>query len=144
MKLQPMTDFVLRIDDYKRESHNTERAYCLINNYANFLKQSLKLSMFVPCDENDVPLEEPKDFKFFMQGVGGHIDVTYQEYKQYQQAKERVIFEALSFVRCRDVYFIEKKGVTLFCYPLNNFETIEDLVKYDLTLTDSAIKQLNL
>jgi hypothetical protein len=126
-KLIPMVDFVLN------QSVNlpfvTRFANC--ESYAKFLKQPLKLGFFIPCDENDVPLVEPKDYVCFINGIGGHIDVTFQEYKLYQQAKERVLFEGFE-----NIELIKK------LIKLN--ETIEILDDLGLNLTNSAIKKLEL
>jgi hypothetical protein len=60
MQLISMTDFVLEQVNPK----NTDSQFCeKIIYYANFLKQPLKLEMFVPCDEDSNVLEEPIRFK---------------------------------------------------------------------------------
>ena len=100
--------------------------------YANFLKQPLKLGMFVPCDENDVPLGEPKNYDLWCK----YGDFT--QYgksltaicKPYQQAKDRVLFEGF-----------DEHQAKLTC---ELYSTIEDLINFNLTLTASAIKQFEL
>ena len=67
MKLISMTDFVLGIEQNsytKTEKYNIIEwqskceSFDKIIKYANFLKQPLKLGMFVPCDENGNVLED--------------------------------------------------------------------------------------
>lgn len=126
MKLISMTDYVFEqkrpipsadlheMDYYYKEYEIVEKIF----NYANFLKQPLKLGMFVPCDENDVPLDEPKDYEHNVKK------------REYQQAKERVIFEGF-----------EKYSPQLLC---EMFNAIEEITKLDITITDSVIKKYNL
>ena len=87
--LIPMTDFVLKY--YSDETMDELQILDLINNYANFLKQPLKLEMFVPCDDEGIVLEEPKIEEEY---VDEH---TTQIFAQYQydldKAKEKVLFE---------------------------------------------------
>lgn len=102
MKLISMIDFVLEQEKYWNYEttglENSIRKYkdCVlqINNYAKFLKQPLKLEMFVPCDENGNLLEEI----MFSEQV--HIYLNYQEKQDYvkrcdvyKKAKEKVLFE---------------------------------------------------
>ena len=60
--LIPMTDFVNNVGNMENyPSH--EKALSWIYNYATFLKQPLKLEMFVPCDEggNIIPIPKSED-----------------------------------------------------------------------------------
>ena len=88
--LIPMTDFVNNVGNMKNyPSH--EKALSWIYNYATFIRQPLKLEMFVPCDEDGNVLEEPKIEEEY---VDEH---TTQIFAQYQydldKAKEKVLFE---------------------------------------------------
>lgn len=91
-----------------------------------------------------------------------YVTVTSQEQadrlkaicKPYQQAKDRVLFEGFEIIKpsekcyillCSkntDCQFLLEKD---FSFNIERYMdiTIEDLVKYDLTLTASAIKQFN-
>jgi hypothetical protein len=122
-KLISMTDFVLEQNKKLKNAPDAYDQYCKIVNYANFLKQPLKLEMFVPCDEDGNFLEEPID------SIGGVELYT----KKYQQAKDEVLFE----------YY---EGFLLFSKEDLNNQTIEHLLKdsFDYILTKSAIKQINL
>lgn len=152
-KLISMTDYVLEvITDKTGKSTLDYRDYAYnkmlkIENYANFLKQKLSIEMFVPCKLVEgvwVVLEEPKENdlcgSFFDMQVGFH------QKKEYQEAKDRVLFEGFKLTKMGDTLLIEfKDGCVGRYYSIDNmFEwyciTIEDLVKYNLELTASAQK----
>ena len=57
MKLISLSDYVLQLWDDKLMSEIGIRAI----NYAKFLKQPLKLEMFVPCDDEGNILKAPTD-----------------------------------------------------------------------------------
>ena len=62
-------------------------------NFDNFLKQSLKLEMFVPGDEDGNILKEPKRWEEYLQypdSFDGNKE--WDELYDYQQAKEKVLF----------------------------------------------------
>ena len=115
-KLISMTDFVL-LDKYAGSPINMNKQY------ANLLKQTLKLGMFVPCDEKGNVLEEPTP-----------EDILYDDniYGQYQQAKARVLFEGFKYVNNRHVY----NGFITFNKESILGKTIEDLITYNLTLIE--------
>ena len=105
------------------------------DNFDSFLSQSLELWMFVPCDEDGNVLEEPDSI-----GVGNYFYYE-KALDQYQQAKERCLFEGLQFdYETATVYY----GIGLVIYMLGASKTIEDLVKYNLELTPTAQKQIGL
>lgn len=86
-KLISMTDFVLKqIEQFKKDGAPQRIQY--LGNYANFLKQTLKLEMFVPCDDDGNILEELNE-------IGGIVQYP-EELKQYQKAQEKVIFEGFT------------------------------------------------
>ena len=144
MKLISMTDFVLEqtknfnavvYDDLETASINLiER----IENYANFLNQPLKLEMFVPCNENGNVLEEPKRWKDYLQypdSFDGNKE--WDELYDYQQAKEKVLFEGFKIYDYKlNVFFYlgrrktlsydkkRKDFITIGLLP----ETVEDLI----------------
>lgn len=104
--------------------------------HAKFLQQTPTLGMFVPCDEDGNVLKEPNHY-------GKSIETTRECIKQYQQAKQRVIFEGF------EAYFVTESITALRYDETNNLwfytdgqvtfnsklvKTIEDLVPYNLTL----------
>jgi hypothetical protein len=176
-KLISTTDFVIRAmqsPDYVDE--NGERPYkesaiikngvslsdCfrITYNYANFLKQPLKLGMFVPCDENDVPLDEPKNYDLwckygdFTQYGKSLTDIC----KPYKEAQDRVLFDGFEVIGQSEGFCeIELKNgdfwmtfvggeikVTNQFNQEYSVHIIEDLIQENLTLTASAIKQFEL
>jgi hypothetical protein len=131
-KLIPMTDFVLErskqsIIDLTFEESIKKSIKILkeIFEYAKFLKQPLKLEMFVPCDEDGNILEEPDC----------NLDIRVSEMKEYQKAKEKVIFEG--FELCPNNGNVLKKGNILI--NISNLETIEDLIPYNLEVKNEIL-----
>jgi len=147
-----MTDFVLEqykiwCDDNNPDCRSTERYISRTKNYATFLKQPLKLGMFVPCDENDDVLEEPNDYKYYIHDdeTGAYDGPHEKDCIKYMQAKERVLFEGfyMDFDEGYICPFLENYPVGFFnlsywCLS-DRFKTIEDLVKYNLKLTKNPL-----
>ena len=153
--LIPMTDFVIEYAPKFNPFGTDEQILCLdyIHNYAKFLKQPLKLEMFVPCDEEGDILEEPTNYKKRLLNMMTEYN---DEVYTYYQAKAKVLFEGFELVR-----FIDKENP---CYVVSNGEnevtfhiglynfskgvkfakTIEDLIHIKPILTESAIKQIGL
>lgn len=134
-KLVSMTDFVLeQITINQFDEDFTSK----VVNYANFLKQPLKLGMFIPCDDNDVPIEKPV--------VTSDTALTkIIETKEYLDALDKVIFPCLQVQKIPEwnCYMIYVTGTRekLFRYSINRSLkehgeplNVEDLVKYGLTL----------
>lgn len=163
MKLISMTDFVLQVV----QTPNVNEAICWeqtesrlqkIYQYSLFLKQPLKLEMFVPCDPDGNVLEKPEEH--FPTGNNNLEEQIFIKQKQYQQAKQKVLFngfkstarfkvssglEDMSFLCFNNgntqvlvTDFTQEEPKTETCY------TIEDLIKFKLLITESAIKQLAL
>ena len=158
MKLIPMTDFVLQFDKPVRYFEDqSDFLNCQVDymgkvmNYAQFLKQTLNLGMFVPCDEDGDILDEPEDYELRLTNMMTEYN---DEVYRHKQAKEKVLFEGFELVR-----FIKKENP---CYVVSNGEnevtfhiglynfskgvrfanTIEDLIHIQPILTESAIKQI--
>ena len=128
MKLMSMTDFVLR----ETNSPTTlAESFQRCVTYANFLKQPLKLEMFVSVDEVGNLLEEPLQEHY--------TDCTeYQNAKdwlynleKYKQAKEKVLFKGFDLSTAK--YHCDR-----------NDRTIEYFTSFEVELTPNAIKQLGL
>lgn len=139
--LIPMTDFVLRINEIEKEIDQffdswRMKQLRIIENYAKFLKQPLKIEMFVPCDEDGNVLEEPKIEE---EDVDEH---TTQIFAQYQydldKAKEKVLFEGFrpyedyECAKYEEVYVDEEVCDGKF--------TVEDLIK-DVGVTKIKLSQ---
>lgn len=106
-----------------------------ILNYANALSQTPRLGHFIPCDENDVPLEEPKENNYNMQS-----DVAYDLFNkntiEYQQACERVLFEGCKYDSQRKAVVCNAK----YIFYVGYYVVYEDLIKHNLPLTDNGAK----
>jgi len=152
-KLIPMTDFVLKqgcigmeVQSISHQHSDRTRRFYLIQSYAKFLKQPLKLEMFVPCDEDGNVLEKPleSDYDNYDLIEGGNV-VDYEQFggacENYNKAKEKVLFEGCSMFDKINISF--GNGYLLNSNHLNELK-IEDLIKLNLTLTKTALKQIGL
>lgn len=157
-----MTDFVFQEHNkfcdlpYKELEKEYDYALTLIakfRNYAEFLKQPLTLGMFVPCDADGNVFDktpEEKESNLRSSRDGGWWQEYYEYRDKYQEAKDRVLFEGFELSITKDA-IINNALVIIRMHKDNNFScsgkqvvTIEDLVKYDLVLTESAKKQIGL
>lgn len=106
-------------------------------NYANALSQTPRLGHFIPCDENDVPLEKPKNYESWLRKkLNTPYDADLSKYEKYQQACDRVLFEG-----CK--YDSERKAVVCnakYIFYVNYNITYEDLIKRNLPLTKVGAK----
>lgn len=128
-----MTDFVLSISKQTtNEGNSLVRNFNTIKNYAQFLKQPLKLEMFVPCDENhggvlkkpcDEELEKFKGLQY------GDFDCNYTYLFDYNQAKEKVLFEGFDDIEAINYHISRERNIEY----LSKFGNIE--------LTENALKQ---
>ena len=134
MKLISMTDFVLeQVKNAKYEEfHQVNETFVnKVINYAKFLKQPLKLWMFVPCDENSNVLEHPKNYhKNIVIDELKRIDNYNNLIKEYEQAKERCLFE-----------WQDGFDYKTIC---EMFTDLEDIIDFQFELTPTAIKQLDI
>ena len=135
IRLKSMTDFVL---ENSKEPYVEGTKYKDIVSYAHFLKKPLKLGYFIPCDENDKPLEEPINFKIweklhFNNGKSEKGTIGFKEHEKYQEAKQRVLFEYQWEFQSWDSSDMENSR-------------IEDLLSDELTyiLTETAIKEIGI
>ena len=139
-KLISMTDFVLE----QKETYTLDYPQIMwyqyeitklnkIRNYANLLKQPLELWMFVPCDDNGNIKKEPlkRDYNT--------VNINNSYFKEYQQAKERCLFEGFVI---KDCLLINKKNIIVINYLSD--KTIEHIVNNEIELTETAIKQIGL
>ena len=145
-RLKSMTDFVLeqnytttldmsQIDLYDKELSILEK----IRNYAKFLKQPLKLEMFVPCDEYGNVLEEPKIKE---EEIDEHTTQIFAKYQYYlDKAKEKVLFEGFKpyedyeCAKYEDVYVDEEVCDGKFTIE----ELIKDVGKTKIKLSQTAL-----
>lgn len=144
-----MTDFILQ--EEKKGLQNTDRhlRFEKILKYAKFLKQPLTLGMFIPCDEDGNVLGEPQMRNERNSFDEEDMDYDAQELHDYIKAKRKILFigvEKLQVPQGKEIYTLNNLPILLpdvngkyhLAFGLN---TIEDLCKYDVELTESVIKQ---
>lgn len=123
-----MTDFVLR----ETNSPTTlAESFQRCVTYANFLKQPLKLEMFVSVDEVGNLLEEPLQEHYTDCTEEQNAKDWLYNLEKYKQAKEKVLFKGIDLDTAK--YVCER-----------NVRTIEYLTSFNVELTPNAIKQLGL
>lgn len=167
MKLISMTAFVLQFNkpvgyfEDQSDFLNCQVDYMgKVMNYAQFLKQPLNLGMFFPCDEEGDILDEPRDYE---QRLPNMMTEYNDEVYMYKQAKEKVLFKGfdlnqkdlskLENIFCltkeyfQISFFIKEKGCFVDNLKTNKtyeIKTIEDLIQFELELTENAVKQIGI
>ena len=123
--LIPMTDFVLeQLNEQNSRIKPMREVFNSLEKYATFLRQPLKLEMFVPCDDEGNILEEPEDYELRLPNMMTEYN---DEIYRYEQAKEKVLFEGFEpyedyeCAKYEDVYIDEEVCDGKF--------TVEDLIK---------------
>lgn len=111
--------------------------------FDKFLSKKLSLEMFVPCKLVEgvwLPIEYPN-----------HLVTCNQSIVEYQKAKDRCLFKGFQLGEFSSTIEHKSVGNIFVMYKSNgvwfkntNGETIEDLTRYNLTLTASAKKQIGL
>ena len=143
-KLMSMTDYVLGQYDTDQSPYNFWKKVSL---YGLFLKQPLKLGMFVPCDKNDKPLELPEKIKCNNCHGKDGLD-TCCNFDIYQQGKERVLFYGFELVEEKEFVWTFKEEGTNYTINVLKDSTIEDLQIYfmpkEILLTEPALKEYSL
>ena len=145
MKLVSMVDYVEIIHNKEvTVSYGYRQKLQQITNYANFLKQPLKLEMFVPCDDESTPIEPPTEKDKIDLGGGFATIEERQELedweKDYQKAQEKVLFKGFDYgdgcLYCNNKLFWVK--------GFGKYDKIETIVCDELEITENAIKKLEL
>lgn len=149
-KLIGIREFVL-LEYSKRNAYYYQDSKVLnkINNYANFLSRQPKLSDFVPCGEDGLPIEKPSE----------HLEnrsLYYQELEAYQQALDKVLFKGWVYYEkdsiSSDFYDIKimnfgDRNVQFYIKDYTKevkhqefvrITTLESLTPYNLELTENA------
>ncbi|MGG5207667.1 hypothetical protein ACQWU4_01880 [Chryseobacterium sp. MIQD13] len=154
-KLIPMTDFV--IEYYSNEGYADLQTLRLMKNYANFLRRSLTLGMFVPVDPKGNVLKEPKNYTSWKSldhnAVKRNDAAGFEEYLEYQNAERNCLFEGFviayngySVVRIEASYNpeIELSFNKNDLIP-TTFSDIEALTAFDdIYLTVNALKSIGI
>lgn len=159
--LIPMTDFVLQIDDLRPRdlgqdfsSWNLSKLIT-IENYAKFLKQPLKLEMFVPLDDkgricHEVIINDEDDLN------SERFKKYYEtENKEFENACLKMLFEPNFKVKYSDgdtliwldttlvIGQLQEKQDKFILSRFRNGETIEDLIGFvKLKLSQTALNAI--
>jgi len=122
-----------------------------IYKYANFLSRQTQLSDFVPCGEDGLPLDKPKE----------HLEnrtLYYQELEAYQQALDKVLFKGFYVAEYLDnpeytkaiccehnvLHVAWYSKITCSWHLSKGIKTLEHLTPYNLELTEKLIKDLEI
>lgn len=152
-KLITMTDFVLKQSKNKFMStgliSNSDILEKILN-YANFLKQPLKLGMFVPCDDDGNVLKIPNLSNYSIDEEGSELYNI--ALKKYKKAKEKVLFDGFEYIKDfrtvrgeyiptlkKEDFEIDIEWGSFYVCGLKRVEIIEDLTPYNLILTKNIV-----
>ena len=160
--LIPMTDFVLKSNEWRKQwempievQERNNQSYRNILNYAKFLKQPLKLEMFVPLDDkgricheviiNDEDDLDSERFKKYYE----------TENKEFENACLKMLFEPNFKVKYSDgdvliwldttlvIGQLQEKQDKFILSRFRNGETIEDLIGFvKLKLSQTALNAI--
>lgn len=165
--LKSMVAFVLWLDMADIRGNGK---YDKMVSFAKFLSQPLNLGMFVPCDLEGNVLEEPEMYSDYLLSNEEyckiprvHCNEWHEACKEYQEAKDRVLFEGWFFnyefpgsitIKNKEDNFLGHWKRDLKIHTSSNgspyrtaIETIEDLLSricFDIFLTETAQKQIGL
>ena len=155
MKLVSTTDFVLEQKEHMKEVDNLSffeiqtkinEFYDKVVHHATQMKRPLEKGMFVPTDDVGNVLEEPKESNYNLGDI--HAGYFKLDVDKYQQAKERVLFKGFysvdeNTVSNGEIEIIFGGLISLIVLGDNGYGgisksdmIIEDLVNYNLTITD--------
>ena len=145
-KLISMTAFVLEQCDMLGSDEDFRGIF---RKYAEFLSQTLDISMFIPAkfvDGQLVILEEPEPIHTY--GLEPpEYEYNDDEVQEYLLAKSNVLFEGFELITDeKNRQYFTYQGGNVFidkCWALRH-ETIEDIVELQPTLTATAKKQIGL
>ena len=144
--LIPMTDFVIyQYEKLKNKEINTLDYAFNTGIYAHFLKKHLKLGYFIPCDENDVPLEEPKHYDLWKKhgSFTQYGESIVYKCNKFYEAKQRVLFEGFEYDKEND-WVTYNEFARFFVSELQNgkVEDLFKLIKDEITLTETSKKEI--
>lgn len=123
-KLLPSLSEVITKDVFEIKYNGDH--YKTIIKFNNFLEKRQELGMFVPCDKEGKPMREPQ------QGVYGNEQYEACEWRDYQQALDRVIFHGFEIIGTKNFYHLEMgNGFTVVYDKIRGkflkYKTIADL-----------------
>ena len=129
--LIPMTDFVIKMM-FSKNYPNHKEALKQIFSYAEFLKQPLKLEMFVPCDENGniIPIPKSEDVPDMPPDL--QAEYWYSWESDFNKAKEKILFE-----------FKPQFDISIIKHHISQGRNIEYLANFgSMQLTQTALESI--
>lgn len=152
MKLISMKDFVQKKRCTTISTTDIVKVLTEIFKYEMFIQLCLEIWMFVPAkliNGEWVVLQEPRrEYYDSMTGWNCPEDAENYESKlsEYREAEERVLFKGVEYVEAKHK---NSFSIVRICKSLSQINypafwgglTIEDLIKYNLELTESGAKQ---
>lgn len=147
-KLIPLIDYVLEQD----LPQPIRRAAGQMVKYGLFLKQKLELWMFVPCKFVDgvwIVLEEPENYDCKKKCPFKNDFKTCCKSAEFNKAKSKVLFEDVEYIPTK---LPSHASIVRICKDFNSINyprfwrdvTVESLISYNLPLTESAKKIINI
>jgi len=140
MELISMCDYVKKIY-YSEKIHDAFKLN-LIDDYREFLQTPLELGMFIPCKDGQ-PLKEPEYWNNYIEYSGKEVEGIKPEIKEYEKAKERVVFKG--FYKHHDlIYFPNQVTLETADGDFTEWQNIEWLISNSfqkLTLTPYKAKE---
>ena len=136
--LIPLTDYVLSITpdkiEYSDKLDYFQTFEKLILDYATLLKTPIELGQFMPCDLDGNVLKEPTHLQKMQAGwMDNPIDNNFYKVKEYNEAKERVLFKGCEVETFVDYSLVKFNGDNIWV-SWNKTKTIEDLTHLNLEL----------
>lgn len=153
--LIPMSDFALKViqTPFINEAiswEQTSKRLQIIENYARFLKQPLKLGMFLRCNDNGNPLSEPEPYE--RRNSYDEISLEYDddEVQEYKKAKENVFFENVEIYKNwkYNLYYLSKIEFAKTDFKTNHFtinypfDNVESIIGLKPKLTQYAFSAI--
>jgi len=122
-KLLTLSAIFSELNDYVTESHNIDRAWDILFEHAELLKETVSLSHFVPCVDG-VPVSEPNNYDHYnghhshfdenlIDSLGWSADELNQwtaDCKAYEQAKKAVLFSGWEYVDKNPTEWLIRSG----------------------------------
>ena len=145
MKLIKMTDYISQKRDIMdEEMSNKDRLTILesIFDYSIFLKTSLNLGMFIPCDEKLNILKQPNHYRRFITGyylneIPKMSEKWIEKCEEYQKSERKIIFKDFHLHKDDEDNFKKCVATPGFVLPFEVLYTmkIEDIVDNGIELT---------
>ena len=151
-ELIKMTDYITIIDNNAGNGGHYDK----IVRYCNFLKQELRMNMFVPCDDEGNILKEPKTALMYKTQRGECTADEMRLNREYLEAKDKVLFENVEYIqdmyKSTERHFITLNGRQVFrklkyhtgeieeWQNTSGYKTIEDMIGRGYKLTNDFDK----